>query len=69
MGLGPGDEPPALISFTWRGVTWQTYAADPNPAVSEPRVYLTDSGEDLSGVDREPPNAHVAPGGRVVLGL
>ena len=69
VGLGPGDQPPALISFTWRGVTWQTYAADPNPAVKEPRVYLTDSGEDLSGVDREPPNAHVGPGGRVVLGL
>ena len=39
------------------------------PAVQEPRVYLKGSGEDLSGVDQEPPNAHVAPGGRVVLGL
>ena len=69
IGLGPGEQSPALIHFTWRGVTWQTYAADPNPAVAEPRVYLTDSGEDLSGVDREPPNARLAPGGRVVLGL
>ena len=69
VDLGDGDQPPALISFTWRGVTWQTYAADPNPAVAEPRVYLTDSGEDLSGVDREPPNARLGPGGRVALGL
>lgn len=69
VGLGSGEEPPALLYFTWRGVTWQTYAADPNPAVREPRVYLTDSGEDLSGVDRKPPNARVGPAGRVALGL
>ena len=69
VGLGRGEEPPALLHFTWRGVTWQTYAADPNPAVREPRVYLTDSGEDLSGVDRKPPNARVGPAGRVALGL
>lgn len=69
VGLGAGEEPPALLHFTWRGVTWQTYAADPNPAVREPRVYLTDSGEDLSGIDRKPPNARVGPAGRVALGL
>jgi ribonuclease Y len=69
VGLGDGEEPPALLHFTWRGVTWQTYAADPNPAVREPRVYLADSGEDLSGVDRKPPNARVGPAGRVALGL
>jgi DNA repair exonuclease SbcCD ATPase subunit len=69
VGLGEGEEPPALLYFTWRGVTWQTYAADPNPAVREPRVYLTDSGEDLSGVESKPPNAHVGPAGRVALGL
>jgi len=68
-GLGEGEEPPALLHFTWRGVTWQTYAADPNPAVREPRVYLTDSGEDLSGVGTKPPNARVGPAGRVALGL
>ena len=69
VGLGAGEEPPALLHFTWRGVTWQTYAADPNPAVREPRVYLTDSGEDLSGVGTKPPNARVGPAGRVALGL
>lgn len=69
VGLGEGEEPPAIISFTWQDVTWQTYAADPNPAVREPRVYLKSSGEDLSGVDRELPNARVVPGGRVALGL
>ncbi len=69
VGLQDTEEPAALIHFTWQGVTWQTYAADPNPAVREPRVYLESSGEDLSGVDREPPNARVAPGGRVALGL
>jgi ribonuclease Y len=69
VGLGEGAEPPALLYFTWRGVTWQTYAADPNPAVREPRVYLTDSGEDLSGVESKPPNARVGPAGRVALGL
>ena len=69
VGIGEGEEPPAVISFTWQGVTWQTYIADPNPAVRPPRVYLKNSGEDLSGVDREPPNARVVAGGRVALGL
>ena len=69
VSLQDGEEPAARIHFTWQGVTWQTYAADPNPAVREPRVYLESSGEDLSGVDREPPNARVVPGGRVDLGL
>ena len=69
VGLGEGEEPPAIISFTWQDVTWQTYAADPNPAVRPPRVYLKSSGEDLSGVDRELPNARVIAGGRVALGL
>ena len=67
--LDEGDEPPALLTFTWQGVTWQTYAADPGIAVKEPRVYLKSAGEDLSGVDHEPPNARVGPGDRVVLGL
>ena len=69
VGLDEGEEPAALLTFTWQGVTWQTYAADPRPAVEEPRVYLKGAGEDLSGVDTEPPNARVGPGGRVVLGL
>ena len=67
--LGEGEEPPALLTFTWQGVTWQAYAADPGLAVEEPRVYLKSAGEDLSGVEHEPPNARVGPGGRVVLGL
>lgn len=64
-----GDEPPVVLTFTWGGVTWRVYAANPGFAVQEPRVYLRDSGEDLSGVDHEPSNAHVGPGGRVMLGL
>ena len=64
-----GAEPPVVLTFTWAGVTWRTYAANPGFAVEEPRVYRTGSGEDLSGVDHEPSNAHVGPGGRVVLGL
>lgn len=67
--LDAGDEPPALLTFTWQGVTWQTYVSDPGPGVEEPRVYLKSAGEDLSGVDRKPPNARVGPGDRVVLGL
>jgi len=67
--LAAGDEPPALLTFTWQGVTWQTYAANPGLAVEDPRVYLKGAGEDLSGVDRRPPNARVGPGGRVLLGL
>jgi ribonuclease Y len=67
--LDRGEEPPALLTFTWQGVTWQTYVSDPAPGVEEPRVYLKSSGEDLSGVDRKPPNARVGPGDRVVLGL
>src|SRR5918997_363862 len=69
VALDEGEEPPVLLTFTWHGVTWQTYAADPGLAVEEPRVYLKDAGEDLSGVDHQPPNARVGPGGRVVLGL
>jgi ribonuclease Y len=67
--LDAGDEPPALLTFTWQGVTWQTYVSDPRPGVEEPRVYLKSAGEDLSGVDRKPPNSRVGPGDRVVLGL
>jgi ribonucrease Y len=67
--LDDGDEPPAVLTFTWQGFTWQTYASDPGPDVEEPRVYLRSAGEDLSGVDRKPPNARVGPGDRVVLGL
>jgi len=67
--LDEGDEPPVLLTFTWQGVTWQTYVSDPGPAVEEPRVYLKRAGEDLSGVNSKPPNARVGPGDRVVLGL
>ncbi len=69
VDLDEGEEPAVLLTFTWQGVTWQTYAADPGPAIEEPRVYLKSAGEDLSGVDPESPNARVGPGGRVVLGL
>ena len=69
VALDEGEEPPVLLTFTWQGVTWQTYAANPGLAVEEPRVYLKNAGEDLSGVDRRPPNARVGPGERVVLGL
>ena len=67
--LDDGDEPPAVLAFTWQGFTWQTYVSDPGPAVEEPREYLKSAGEDLSGVDRKPPNARVGPGNRVVFGL
>jgi ribonuclease Y len=69
VDLDEGEESPALLTFTWQGISWQSYAANPIPAVEEPRVYLKGAGEDLSGVDSEPPNARVGPGGRVVLGL
>ena len=64
-----GAEPAVILTFTWGDVTWRAYAANPGLAVEEPRVYQTGAGEDLSGVHREPSNAHVGPGGRVVLGL
>lgn len=63
------QEPAVLLTFTWQGITSQTYASHPGPDVKEPRVYLKGANEDLSGVDREPPNARVGPGGRVLLGL
>lgn len=69
VSLGEGDEPPAILTFTWRDITWRTYNANPGLAVEEPRVYLEAAGEDLSGVRREPSNAHVDSGGRVLLGL
>jgi ribonucrease Y len=64
-----GAEPAVILTFTWGNVTWRAYAANPGLAVQEPRVYQTGAGEDLSGVHREPSNAHVGPGGRVILGL
>jgi hypothetical protein len=67
--LGEGDEPPAILTFTWRDITWRTYHANPGLAVEEPRVYLEAAGEDFSGEQREPSNAHVDPVGRVILGL
>lgn len=67
--LDEGEEPPVILTFTWRGVTWQSYAANPGVAVEEPRVFLAGSGEDLSGVEEEQPNARVGPGGKVLLGL
>jgi ribonucrease Y len=69
VDLADGQEPPVLLTFTWQGVTRQTYAANPGLAVEDPRVYLKSAGEDLSGVERRPPNARVGPGGRVLLGL
>ena len=69
VDLDDGHEPPVLLTFTWQGVTRQSYAANPGLAVEDPRVYLKDAGENLSGVDRRPPNARVGPGGRVLLGL
>jgi ribonucrease Y len=67
--LDAGNDPPALLTFTWQGVTWQTYVSNPGPDVEEPRVYLKGAGEDLSGVERKPPNARVGPGEKVMLGL
>src|SRR5918998_1813494 len=67
--LGEGDEPPAILTFTWRDITWRTYHANPGLAVEEPRVYLEAAGEDFSGARREPSNAYVDPVGRVILGL
>jgi chromosome segregation ATPase len=64
-----GAEPAVILTFTWSDVTWRAYAANPGLAVEEPRVYQTGAGEDLSGVHREPSNAHVGPGGQVILGL
>ena len=64
-----GAEPAVILTFTWGDVTWRAYAANPGLAVEEPRVYQTGAGEDLSGVRREPSNAHIGPGGRVILGL
>ncbi len=69
VSLEAGEEPAAILNFTWQGITWQTYASNPGLAVEEPRVYLQSSGEDLSGVDRESPNAHIGPGGRLYLGV
>jgi ribonucrease Y len=69
VALGEGDEPPVILTFTWRDITWRTYTANPGLAMEEPRVYQMGAGEDLSGVEREASNAHIGPGGRVLLGL
>jgi ribonuclease Y len=67
VALGEGEERPVVLSFTWQGIAWQTYSVDPNRRSEETRVRLVSSGEDLSGVDAEPPNAGIDPDGRVRL--
>ena len=67
--LGDGDEPPVILTFAWGDVTRRTYAANPGLAVKEPRVYQMSAGEGPSDMDRESPNAHIGPDGRVILGL
>jgi ribonucrease Y len=69
VALADGDKPPVILTFTWDDITWRVYAANPDFAVEEPRVYQMGAGEDLSGVNREPSNARIGPGGRVLLGL
>jgi chromosome segregation ATPase len=64
-----GAEPAVILTFTWGDVTWRAYAANPGLAVEEPHVYQIGAAEDLSGVHREPSNAHIGPEGRVILGL
>lgn len=63
------DEPPVVLTFTWQDITRQTYHANPGLGVEEPRVYLADAVEDLSGVEHKPPNARLGPDATVVLGL
>ncbi|MEW6635521.1 MAG: hypothetical protein AB1425_01770, partial [Actinomycetota bacterium] len=36
--LDEGEEPPVILTFTWQGVTWQSYSSNPGLAVEEPRV-------------------------------
>jgi hypothetical protein len=60
------DEPPVVLTFTWQDITRQTYHA--NPGLEEPRAYLAGAVQDLSGVERKPPNARLSPDGTVVLG-
>lgn len=67
--LEEGEEPAVILNFAWQGITWQTYAANPGLGIQEPRAYLSGSGEDLSGVETERPNAHVGAAGRVFLGM
>ncbi len=69
VDLEEAEEPAVLLSFTWQGVTRQIYSSNPGLAVEEPRVYLKSAEENLSGVERRPPNARIGPGGRVLLGL
>lgn len=64
-----GDESWVILTFTWGDVTWRAYVANPSLGAREPRVYQMSAGEDLSGVHREPSNAHIGPDGRVILGL
>ena len=58
-----------VLTFTWQDITRQTYHANPGLGVEEPRVYLAGAVEDLSGVERKPPNARLGPDGTVMLGL
>ncbi len=57
------------LTITWQDITRQIYHTNPGIDVEEPRVYLADAVEDLSGVERKPANARLGPDGKVVLGL
>jgi ribonuclease Y len=70
VSLDDGPEELVLLTFVWGDIVWQRYAANPNPEVAEPKVYLAEAGEELPDGERpRSSNAHIDSHGRVSLGL
>ncbi|HZY57062.1 MAG TPA: hypothetical protein VFE09_04610, partial [Rubrobacteraceae bacterium] len=68
---GDGSSAKPVITFFWSDMAWRRYVSDPTEGVEEPRVYLVESGDDPSGINRSDrePNARMDAQGRLILGV
>jgi hypothetical protein len=59
------------LTFLWDDMAWRRYVSDPTEGVEEPRVYLTDTGEDPTEIDptSRRPNARMDSRGRLTIGV
>ena len=59
------------LTFLWDDMVWRRYVSDPTEGVEEPRVYLTDTGEDPTEIDPSSrrPNARMDSRGRLTIGV
>ena len=70
-GLGDGAPGKPTLTLLWGDVAWRRYVSDPTEGVSEPRVYLSGTGDDPDEVPQpeRQPNARMDAQGRLILGV